>query len=476
VSTPTIIDRLRRGRGERAPWIGAAEWQVALWRHPLTDLVYKPWFDRLGLAAIADWYFPVSQAWGLARDPECGVGDFRAVFGDHWPRAQLERALVRAQDRTRRYREAAVDWETGLFGGSAPDPGRGVALEQDRARTAQRYMLGRMAFVPLHARYRFPPVRYDVTPPSEVRVAHATRLAEPAAAFPPPTDVPIEISHPVPARYGEIRWLRFASEVGGGSDTAWARVQHPAGATDPPTVIFAHGICMETEFWRDTMEHANWLLRQGVRVIDPEGPWHGRRLVPGYAGGAPTIAWGPRGLIELFQAWVAEIGRLVAWARATSTGPVMVSGVSLGSLTTEMVLHAASHWPADLQPDAALLLTGSGDLEEVCYESGLLAALGLPAALEDAGWSHADVQAVRPLVEPGGDPGLDPARIVMVLGTEDVVLPYSGGAALAQRWRLPEANLFVRPQGHFSVSLGVLRDPAPLARLLDVAGVPHASA
>ena len=49
---------------------------------------------------------------------------------------------------------------------------------------------------------------------------------------------------------------------------------------------------------------------------------------------------GPLGFIALFQAWVAEVAALIAWARQTSDGPVAVGGVSLGALAAQMVAMA----------------------------------------------------------------------------------------------------------------------------------------
>jgi hypothetical protein len=61
-----------------------------------------------------------------------------------------------------------------------------------------------------------------------------------------------------------------------------------------------------------------------------------------------------------------------------------------------------------------------------------------------------------------------PERIVMVLGEADDLTPFAGGSALARRWQIPAENLFLRPQGHFSVALGLLCDPAPIDRLLAI--------
>jgi hypothetical protein len=43
-------------------------------------------------------------------------------------------------------------------------------------------------------------------------------------------------------------------------------------------------------------------------------------------------------------------------------------------------------------------------------------------------------------------------------------------AALVSRWKVPEDNVFVRPQGHFSASLGLMRDDTPLRRLASLLG------
>ncbi len=58
----------------------------------------------------------------------------------------------------------------------------------------------------------------------------------------------------------------------------------------------------------------------------------------------------------------------------------------------------------------------------------------------------------------------------MALGTADDVTPYDGGVALADRWRVPEANRFRPRRGHFSLSLALVPYPAPLDRLVALLG------
>jgi pimeloyl-ACP methyl ester carboxylesterase len=270
----------------------------------------------------------------------------------------------------------------------------------------------------------------------------------------------------VPGPAGSQYWLRFAAEVSGRPDTAWARVFEPEAGVEPPTLIYLHGICMEMEHWPDSRDPIPELARRGVRVVRVEGPYHGRRRWPGFYGGEPALARAPLGMLDLFQAWVAEIGQLVLWARETSSGPVAVAGISLGALTSQLFASAAAGWPAAARPDVALLVCTSGDVTATMTESGLAQALGLPKRLQARGWSAETVAAFRPLAEPGDVPGLPPERIVMVLGRQDVVTPYKGGLALAERWRVPEANRFVWARGHFSAGLGLMADAGPIARLL----------
>jgi pimeloyl-ACP methyl ester carboxylesterase len=272
-------------------------------------------------------------------------------------------------------------------------------------------------------------------------------------------------SHAVPSADGQTRWLRFPTSVAGAPDTAWARVVEPAAAVDPPTLVFLHGVGVESEFWKADLGHVDGLVRAGIRVVRPEAPWHGRRRPEGWFGGEPVMARGPLGMLDLFDAWVGEVSGLIAWARATSRGPVAVGGISLGALTSQLVATAAAHWPAALRPDALLLVGTTCDVVDAAVSGGLGRALGVGDRLSEGSWTPQAMQRWRPLLEPQGAPVMAPDAIVMVIGTSDEVTPFDGGLALARRWQLPEDNLFLRRQGHFSVALGLEHDSAPLDRL-----------
>ncbi len=433
------------------------------------DLVFRPWFDSLALPSIARWFFPLSRAWAAATRAGTDVERFAAEMPTSTVSGRLlELALDRVASRQRAYESATAAWTEAFFGTEPPSPGRLVAAERRREAAAHAWMATRSAFLPLHLRRRFPAVRWELTREDAVERRHGARLAQPLGAFAPAVEAPVTITHGVAAAAGRVRWLRFPSGVAGRHDTAWARVIEPDGVRDPATIIFLHGICVESELWRADGGRIDSLVEAGIRIIRPEGPWHGRRREAGWFGGEPIMARGPLGLLDAFEAWVGEVARLIAWARSTSRGPVAIGGISLGALTSQIVATAAAQWPAPLQPDALFLVGTTGSVVEATVAGSLPRALGVFPRLSGLAWTQAALRRWSPLVEPQGKPVMSPANIVMVIGTSDDVTPTDGGLALAKDWGVPANNLFLRDQGHFSVGLGLERATAPLARLAEI--------
>jgi pimeloyl-ACP methyl ester carboxylesterase len=437
---------------------------------PLSRLILHPTYDRLAVAALSRLYFPVSRLWAMALDDG---GDGEAILAKlprlarH--RQRLERAIAQARVRARVQADAQARWEDALFGGNGVKPEALARIERARAGASQSLMTARGAFLPLVRAARLTPFGWDIRPHDAVEARHGVRLAEIAAAFRMPDRLPkVELSRPVPGDGFETLWLRTDTTVAGRPDTLWARVERPLSTAHAGALVFTHGISMETEFWRDSSSLTSDLARQGITVIRPEGPWHGRRRIAGSFGGEPTLALGPMGLLDYFDAHVRELALLIAWVRDAAGGPVAVGGVSLGALTAQMALTAARNWPAPCRPDAAFLVTTAGSLMDVALSGSLTRALGMPRQLADSGWDRAALQRWMPLLEPGSEIALDPARIVALLGTEDEILPYASGKELIAAWNLPPENLFVTPLGHFSAALGLYRNPAPLARLAAV--------
>ncbi len=451
------------GRGDEVRLPRSGQYRVL--QGPLGGLVFRPWFDRLALRLVCGTYLPLCRGWAAAQaaglDPEA----FQAQLpGRRLPRGLIAPALGRVARQRAAYVAAARHWEALFFGPKDPLPEALVAAELARHKAAHRHMASRSAFLPLLR--RLPPVRWQVAGPAEVEARHALRLGNPGAAFPVPDRQTVEESRPVPGVQGREQWLRFRSPVMG--DRAWARVHTPDGIDNPPTLISLHGIVMENEMWRGAVDPVAGEAAWNLRIVWPEGPWHGRRRLEGWYGGEPVMGRGPIGMLDFFEAWVGEVALLIRWARETSRGPVALGGVSLGALASQLVATAARHWPAELRPDALYLVATTGDLMTMARDGGLSRAIALRPQLEARGWSDQGLARWLSLIEPRGAPALPAERIVMVIGERDEVAQFEGGLALARAWGLPEANLFIRAQGHFSVSLGLLRDRRPLRRLAGI--------
>jgi pimeloyl-ACP methyl ester carboxylesterase len=245
---------------------------------------------------------------------------------------------------------------------------------------------------------------------------------------------------------------------------AYAAVHEPDDGEASATLVFGHGIGVENDLWRETVDSVLLLVRDGIRVIEITGPWHGLRAQRGRYGGEPFFATAPLGVLDLFTAEVPEMAVLIDWARRRGSPRVGLGGVSLGALVAQLALVHAGHWPAACRPDAALLITHAGHIEQTAAGGSLTRGLGLIEAMEEAGWSNDEFASWRALTDPIGEPVMEAGKIVSVLASRDDVTPFASGRELVRDWGIPPENLFIMRQGHFSLPLALLRDRRPFAR------------
>ncbi len=445
---------------------------IACLRSPLGALIARPWFDRAALAAVSGWFFPLSRLWAAARAAEGSVERYFAeVPMPRTPRA--ERALQRRLDRFECVRARTVEseraWEDAFFGPAAGAPE--ALREAERRRLLQRhaYNTQRRAFAPFAAYGRARPFRWQIPGPAEVEAVYGGLLAEPARAFAPPDPMPpVQVSHAFPAAPGRRDyWLRFPSPSARMNDEVTARVYEPAGVADPPTLLFGHGIGVEFDHWRGVADEIEALVAMGLRVVRPEAPWHGRRVPPGRYGGEQFVATAPCGALDHFTAATREWAVLIDWCRRAGRGPVAIGGSSLGAMTAQIVSDRARRWPERLRPDAMILVTHCGRIEEA-MQGALTRAWSVAGATMAAGWTVEGAARFTPLLDPVDDTTVAPENIVSVLGAYDDVTPYWGARALIDRWGVPPENRFIWRRGHFSVPIAMLRNRAPLVRFREV--------
>jgi hypothetical protein len=443
----------------------------ALLSGPVGSLIARPWFDPVALWSIARWLFPLSRAWAAATVAEGSLERFAAEL----PLARLARSLerpVRASleriaERQTALSAAELAWDDLFFGG-APDPAALAAVQRRRARASDTLMQSRFAFSRLRIRHRVAAVRLAIPDRDAVEGRYASLKAGVEEFHALPDRLPaVAQSHAIAGPFGREYWLRFDSPNPLVAEPAWAHVFEPLEG-DParmPTLIEVHGVGVETESlsgWDDL----GLLAVRGVRVVRLSAPWHNRRRLPGRYGGEPFFAGQPASGLDMFRSLSRELAVLVGWARSRGEGRVAIGGTSMGALAGQLAASHAVNWPAALRPDVLFLVTTSADMAELSWDSSLSRALGIPRALTAAGWTRDDMARWSFVLEPLPTVPMPPRDVIMLLGRRDTVTPYRSGLALAQSWRVPEDNLFCRRQGHFSASLGLLRDPAPYERLV----------
>lgn len=441
---------------------------AAFVRSPFGWAAAQPVYDRWLAALLGRVYFPLSRLWAVAGAVGTEPDAFRAALAldAACPVPVAALADLRMADARRRAAEEA--WAALAFGAARPAEDAMVGAELLRRAASRAWMGRRTGFMPLLWRRRVAAAGWETPDPDAALSEFGWALADPGSLYAAPREMPaVRQSWPVPGLGVRVSWLRFPSPGRWTGDEAWARVTEPEDASPrTPTFIFCHGLAIEAEMLRDPFDEAAAVRGLGMRVVRPEAAWHGRRRLDGYWGGEPFVARAPLGAVQLFQSSLAEIAVLTAWCRERYGGPVAIGGISMGALTTQLAAIHAAGWPAAMRPDAVLLMATSDAAREVATTGALARALGLDRVLAAAGWDGTALDRLSPLLDPLGPPALDPDRICMVLGQADRVTPYAGGVRLADRWGVPAANRFLWRQGHFSLSVALMRDPAPFARLL----------
>jgi hypothetical protein len=431
----------------------------------LGSLLARPWLDHAGLFGLRR-YMPLSRLWAAANAAGEDISAFRDEVGGplpaFWAGAPLRPALSQ-NSRLKRAADAARQaWEASIFDRSGgDDPGR---LDEQRRRAATFHQMARGLFYPLLFPRRPSAARWRIDPPGPA--------ADPRADYGLPIDPgAIEVSRPFGRRGLREYWLRAPTPsprvaARAGSESLYARIVESPDARE--TLVFGSGLCLELDQLAVARDGGRRLAELGWRVIEPVSPYHGLRAMPAFYGGEPFFALAPTGALDLVVGQAMETALLTAWARARFGGAVAVAGISMTSFVAQQLASHCDRLAAEARPDAVMLISHSGHLERVTFGGELAALLGIDRALSEAGWTRDALSAVTQAIDPAARPALAPSRVVSVLGTTDRWVPYNDGLAVAERWRLPEENIFRYQLGHLGMPVQLIRDPAPFDRLRQV--------
>ena len=449
-----------------------SERQAMRLRGPLGWGIAELAIDRPVLWSMLQLWLPLSRLWAAALAAKGDPAAFLATVPiDAKPTQRLAKKLAAFESHRRDYDAATAAWEEAFFAPNLKPPATLYRLEARRASAARWLTLQRLRFLDIRFGRPVPPVRFETPKPADLDAAYGAYRAEPWRLYRPPGAIPnVEVSRRVATHFGEDYWIRFRTPAARMGDIAWARVHEPRGVVNPPTFIFGNGICVEFDHYGRATADVQVLFKYGVRVIELESAWHGRRRISGAYGGEPFMARAPLGPLDLFSAQAQELAVIVHWCRQQTKAPVAIGGASLGALAALLAASFSPHWPQSMRPDAVALLTVADQIDSLIAESSLSAGVGVAEALERAGWSAKDLMQWQGLTAVPNGPPLPPENIVAVLGARDTILPFASGRSLVERWRLPPENTFIGGAGHFATPLGLAMDRRPLKRLAKILG------
>ncbi|WP_395020586.1 alpha/beta hydrolase [Dongia sp.] len=430
---------------------------------PFLKLIARPWVDPVCLWGLSH-IFPASRAWAAANISEGDLDRFKAELAVERVPAGLSPRIKRTAALRQTSDTAFERWNETVFGRA----GDVTAVEERRRAAAHAWGGHRLTYLLAARRHGMPAVRLDVPTPDEVQREFAAAASDPDRFFHLPDPLPeVERSREADLDFAVEYWLRFPSPSG---DTAYAHVYEPKHkpAGGFPTLIFGHGLAIETEMMKGDLKGYASLTAYGLRVILPDGPGHNRRVVPGLYGGESFIMSPPRSGLRHLSAAAKELGILAAWARGNGSNRVAFGGISLGALTAQTAAVRMGGWPAEARPDALMLLTTTDRVSSLALDSAIAVVAGLNVAAKAKGWEANSFLPLVAMVDAGPNPPIDPEHIVLLLGERDTVTPIDGGRRLAAGWRVPEKNLFRRDQGHFSAAFGLGVDPMPFRRIAEI--------
>lgn len=439
---------------------------IRVLKSPLGKLIARPWFDRFIAYLLERWFFPLSRLWAAARAAGGDVDEFVKHVPLNQPSASQRKKIRHALDYFERCRLKAFSteqlWHDYYFGEADVPENRLPIVEEMRLDFRTAYNMSRRSFIALR-KLVITSVFMDPPTPEQVAERFGANGESVESLFSLPAQFPeVEISRSLPTATGRDCWLRFPSPSQTLDDLVYARVHEPVGIENPPTLIFGHGICVEFDHYHQLIDEVTELTRMGVRVIRPEAPWHGRRVLPGHYGGEQLLSTTPDSMFNFLSAQHQEWATIINWARTTSTGPVAIGGSSLGAQTAKAIAVRASAWPAELQPDALLAITHSQHMYEAALEGSLSDIWNLGGSLRAKGWQKDTEKTWLAKLDPVGQPCMRGDHIISVIGDRDTVTPNTLVLGQLDDWGVPAANRFHYDRGHFTIPLGMINDDSVL--------------
>jgi len=438
---------------------------------PVGKLIARPWLDVCILYFLKFWYFPLSRLWAAAREADGDVDAFVKAVPLHQPsnaqRKTIKKALKEFEHARLKAMSIDLLWRQHFFNDKDVASERLPIVEEMRLDYRTAYNMTRKKFTSLRRLVKTS-VAMEPPTPEEFGRRFADNSEQLSDLFKPPQPFPeIQQSRLLPMSYGHDYWLSFRSPYAETSDEVFARVHEPSGVDNPPTIIFGHGICVEFDHYHQLIDEVTQLTQQGIRVIRPEAPWHGRRVLPGHYGGEQFLSHLPESMFDFIAAQNQEWATLINWCRNNSDGAVAVGGSSLGAQTAKTVAINATRWPQSLKPDALLIITHSEHIADA-LDGALADIWNLGEVMKKAGWTKALERRWIELLDPVQESCIAGENIISVCGRKDKVTPILTANRQLDLWQVPAENRFEYDRGHFTIPLGMINNDMPLQKFVEV--------
>lgn len=439
---------------------------------PAGRFIARPWLDRCILYLLKNWFFPLSRLWAAARAAEGDVDRFIQQVPLQKPNKSQRKAIASALQQFERARLKAFSieqlWHSYFFGEDDVSEERLPIVEEMRLDFRTSYNMTRKKFRRLRKLVKTsvqmnPPTPQEVTKQFGDSGENLTGYFELPDIFPD-----VQVSRSIPTESGRDYWIRFASPSKQMSDQVYARVHEPEGISNPPTLIFGHGMSVEFDHYHQLLDEVTQLTRLGIRVIRPEAPWHGRRVLPGHYGGEQFLSKLPVSIFDFVAAQHQEWASIINWCRQNSSGPVAIGGSSLGAQSAKAIAMNATQWPNYLKPDAMLIITHSQHMYEAALDGVLSDIWNLGDAMRNAGWHQDTEKYWLKMIDPVQTCCVKGENIVTVYGSVDTVTPIRSALSQMDAWSVPDENRFQYQRGHFSIPLGMIHNDEPLLRFATV--------
>ena len=435
---------------------------------PYVRLIARPYLDKLVLAISKKYFFPTSYIWSLINKSHYDYEKFTQIIIDNCNCDINEHKILnimnKVEKRSLKADLAKENWNEYFFGSKKANNIKLQTVEEQRLRYTDSFFQSRFLLSFTIKNLDLKKIKMSIKTEEEVQKVYKQPSSQ-SDSLKIDSDYPeVEVSKKIDEALYTKFWIKFKSPSSKVSEYAYAIVNEPKGVKNPPTLIFGHGIFVEFDHWKTMIDETVELVKNGIRVIRPESPWHGRRVEDKKFGGFDFLDEAPLSYIKFYEAAVNEWHIMSRWAKERGCSKLAFGGSSLGAQTAQLVSLKSKSWEKEYRPEVLFLLTHCSNLSKSAEP--LFKMWGINERLAKNHWNQEKLEKWAQLIEPIGDMPISSDNIISILGKTDIITPFAEGVKLLDDWKVPQSNRFYWDMGHFGVPLMLLINKEPIKLFL----------